>query len=117
MNYNELTFLAKEKKITMSQLAKEIGMTLTGLKPSIEKGTFPINKVDPLCKVLGITPNDFIGWDAPAIGSGNYAAHIGGDNTQNSNEVIAALKDQLKEKDRQIDRLLKVVEKNAGKTK
>ena len=112
MNYNELTFLAKEKKITLTELAGQIGLTRQGLQTTIERGTFPINKVAPLCRILGITPNDFIGWDAPAVGSGNYASHIGGDNTQNSNEAIEALKDQLKEKDRQIDRLLKIIEKN-----
>lgn len=117
MEYNDLMILAKRKKILQKDLCKQLDITPAGFKRGIEKGTFPINKVDPLCKVLGITPNDFIGWDAPAVGSGNYASHIGGDNTQNSNEAIEALKGQLKEKDRQIDRLLKIVEKNAGKTK
>lgn len=109
MNYNELTFLAKEKKFTMSKLAKQIGMTLTGFKPSIENGTFPINKVLPLCQILGISPNELLGWETAM--AGNYAAHIGGSNTQNSNESIQALSEQLKEKDKQIDRLLKLVEK------
>lgn len=111
MNYNELTFLAKEKKITMSELAKQIGMTLTGFKPSIENGTFPINKVLPLCQMLGISPNELLGWPEHESG-GNYAANIGGSNTQNSTETITALGAQLEEKDRQIDRLLKIIEKN-----
>ena len=110
MNYNELTFLAKEKKFTMSELAKQIGMTLTGFKPSIENGTFPINKVLPLCQILGISPNELLGWETAM--AGNYAANIGGSNTQNSNEVISTLSAQLKEKDKQIDRLLKILEKN-----
>lgn len=93
----------------MSELAKQIGMTLTGFKPSIENGTFPINKVLPLCQMLGISPNKLLGWEAAP--GGNYAEHIGGSNTQNSTEVITALSAQLKEKDRQIDRLLKIVEK------
>lgn len=110
MNYNELTFLAKEKKITLSDLAKQIGLTRQGLQTTIERGTFPINKVLPLCEILDLSPNELLGWSSPM--GGNYAAHIGGSNTQNSNEVILALIDQLKEKDRQIDRLLKILEKN-----
>ena len=109
MTYNELTFLAKEKKITMSQLAVEIGFSRGGFKDSIEKRTMPWDKILSLCQILGISPNELLGWEAAP--GGNYAAHIGGSNTQNSTEAITALSAQLKEKDRQIDRLLKIVEK------
>lgn len=109
MNYNEIAFLAKEKKITLANLAEQLGITRQGLQTTIERGSFPINKVVPLCQILGISPNELLGWEtAPG---GNYAAHIGGSNTQNSTEAITALSAQLKEKDRQIDRLLKIVEK------
>lgn len=109
MTYNELTFLAKEKKITMSQLAVEIGFSRGGFKDSIEKRTMPWDKILSLCQILGISPNELLGWETAQ--GGNYAAHIGGSNTQNSTEAITALSAQLKEKDRQIDRLLKIVEK------
>lgn len=111
MNYNELTFLAKEKKITLTELAGQIGLTRQGLQTTIERGTFPINKVLPLCQILGISPNELLGWPGHESG-GNYATNIGGSNTQNSTEAITALGAQLKEKDRQIDRLLKIIEKN-----
>ena len=109
MNYNEIAFLAKEKKITLANLAEQLGITRQGLQTTIERGSFPINKVVPLCQILGISPNELLGWETAP--SGNYAAHIGGSNTQNSTEAITALSAQLKEKDRQIDRLLKIVEK------
>ena len=109
MNYNEIAFLAKEKKITLANLAEQLGITRQGLQTTIERGSFPINKVVPLCQILGISPNELLGWEAAP--GGNYAAHIGGSNTQNSTEAITALSAQLKEKDRQIDRLLKIVEK------
>ena len=113
MTYNELTFLAKEKKITMSQLAVEIGFSRGGFKDSIEKRTMPWDKILSLCQILGISPNELLGWES--VPGGNYAAHIGGSNTQNSTEAITALSAQLKEKDRQIDRLLKIVEKGKEK--
>lgn len=119
MNYNELSFLAKEKDITLSTLAKEIGMTPNGFKPAIERKTLPWGKCDLMCSILGITPNELFGWNTCiAAGNGNYASNIIGGNTQNSNEAIIALREELKEKqsiikekDKQINRLLGIIEK------
>lgn len=110
MEYNDLMILAKQKKILQKNLCQQLNLTPAGFKRGIENGTLPINKVLPLCQILGISPNELIGWSSPLVG--NYASHIEGPNTQNSNEVISALSEQLKEKDRQIDRLLKILEKN-----
>lgn len=109
MNYNELTFLAKEKKITMSQLANDIGMTLTGFRTSIEARKLPWEKMDILCKILDITPNELMDWSS--VSAGVYAANIHGNNTQNSTEAIAIIAAQLDKKDREIDRLLKIIER------
>lgn len=109
MEYNDLMILAKQKKILQKDLCQRLDITPAGFKRGIEKGTLPINKVLPLCQALGISPNELLGWES--VPEGNYAAHIGGSNTQNSTEAITALSAQLKEKDRQIDRLLKIVEK------
>lgn len=110
MEYNDLMILAKQKKILQKDLCLRLDITPAGFKRGIENGTFPINKVVSLCQAIGITPNELLGWETTT--AGNYAAHIGGSNTQNSNETIAALIEQLKEKDKQIDRLLKIIEKN-----
>jgi hypothetical protein len=110
MEYNDLMILAKQKKILQKDLCQRLDITPAGFKRGIEKGTLPINKVVPLCQLLGISPNELLWWEAAP--GGNYAAHIGGSNTQNSTEAITALSAQLKEKDRQIDRLLKIIEKN-----
>ena len=109
MEYNDLMILAKQKKILQKDLCQRLDITPAGFKRGIEKGTLPINKVVSLCQILGISPNELLGWESAP--GGNYAAHIGGSNTQNSTEAITALSAQLKEKDRQIDRLLKIVEK------
>lgn len=109
MNYNELTFVAKEKKITMTQLAKDVGMTLMGLKASIDRKTIPWIKIDLLCKILEITPHELMDWHVATVG--NYANHIQGNNNQNSNEALQIISKQLDKKDREIDRLLKIIEK------
>jgi transcriptional regulator with XRE-family HTH domain len=114
MIYNDLQIIAKSKGILIKDLADSLGLTSNGLKRSIESGKFPIEKVMPLCQTLGITVSEFFG-EAPQLTTGNYAAHISGGNTQNSNEAILALKDQLKEKDKQISRLLTIIERSKPK--
>ena len=112
MNYNDLFFLAKEKGISIASLAKDIKMTSNGLKKSFESKKLPWEKIESICEIFGLTPNQLLGWPVESQNvSGNYASNISGGNTQNSNEAIKALKDQLKEKDRQISRLMTMLEK------
>ena len=112
MDYNELALLVKKKNYTIASFAVAMGMTRQGFHSGIVNQSFTQEKICRICQLLDITPNEFMGWPQESLsGSGNYAAHISGHNTQNSNEAIKALKDQLKEKDKQIDRLLRIVEK------
>ncbi len=113
MEYNDLMILAKQKKILQKDLCKKMDLSPAGFKRSYENGVFPINKVLPLCQILCISPNELLGWDEEH--GGNYATHIGGSNIQNSNEATKALSDQLREKDRQIARLLAIIEKGGNK--
>ena len=109
MNYNEIAFLAKRKGVTLSQLAKEIGITPPGLRKGVENGTLPEKNIVSLCRVLEVSPNEVLGWND--VSAGNYASNIGGSNQQNAGEAITALHEQLREKDRLIDRLMAIVEK------
>ena len=75
--------------------------------------------IKPACEAIGISPNELFDWEGVNLNSGVYASNISGINTQNSNEAIIALKEELreqraviKEKDKQIGRLLKIIEKN-----
>lgn len=103
--------LAKQKEFTVGGFCEAIGMTRQGLEPSLERHTIAMNKIERICQLLSITPNYFFGLPDQA-GGGNYAANISGGNTQNSTESIKALKDQLKEKDKQINRLISLLEKS-----
>lgn len=119
MTYNDLFFLAKERGISIASLAKDIGMTPNGLKKSFETKKLPWEKIESLCELFGLTPNQLLGWPVDShTGGGNYAANITGGNTQNSDTAILTLRDelreqrvQLKEKDRQISRLLDLLGK------
>lgn len=114
MNYNELKFITTEKGYTMESLAKEVEISSAGLKKGIDTCKLGMDYIIKICNALSITPNKFFGWkeDAQVIGNGIFASHVSGGNTQNSNESIKAFNNQLKEKDKQIDRLLKIIEKN-----
>lgn len=109
MNYNELKNITKSKKIDLKDVAKEIGMKPYGFRLSIENGTLPISKVSELCRMLGISPNEFFGW--PDQPGGIVAQNIGGDNHQNAGKVMDLLAEQLREKDRQIAELIKALKK------
>lgn len=118
MTYNDLFFLAKEKEISIASLANDIGMTSNGLKKSFEKKKLPWEKIESICTIFGITPNQLLGWTIDDASPGVYASNISGVNTQNSNEAIQALREELKEKggiikekDKQINRLLGIIEK------
>ena len=114
MNYNKLKCIAEEKGYTMKMLAEKIEISTAGLKKGIDKVKLGWDYISKICDTLSISPNQFFGWEeeTPSVGSGNFASNISGGNTQNSNEAIKALREQLKEKDKQIDRLLKIIEKN-----
>lgn len=117
MNYSELKSLLTKNKIKVKKAAEIAGYAENSFKIAFEDGTMSYSKVPGICELIGISPNEFFGWPQKeeVSGNGNYASHISGGNTQNSNEAIHALKDQLKEKDKQIDRMLKIIEKNKFK--
>lgn len=108
MDYNELKTLIEKKKFTIKRFSDELNFTSTGFKKGIESGSFPINKVSDLCRLLGITPNEFFGWSEEDKGT-IVAHHIGGNNEQNGGAALAILSAQLKEKDSQIKDLLTIL--------
>ena len=114
MDYNELKSLLTKNNVSINEAASLLGYKEeNSFKPSFVSGKMHFSRVPLLCKLAQITPNEFFDWEVDGVGgSGNYASHIIGGNTQNSNEAIKALKDQLKEKDKQINRLLAIIERN-----
>ena len=121
MNYSELKAIIQKNKKKVKDAAKIAGYAENSWKVAYESGTMSFSKVPLLCEYIGISPNEFFGWEegSPSFGSGNYASHVSGGNTQNSNEAIQALREELKEKggvikekDRQISRLLGIMERD-----
>lgn len=114
MEYSNFKSLLNSRKVTLKSIAVELGMSHQNLSKLIQEKKITEERISILCDLLSISPNEFFGWkeEIPVHGSGNFASHVYGGNTQNSNESIKALNNQLKEKDKQIDRLLKIIEKN-----
>lgn len=121
MDYNELAFVAKQKKMTLKELAMAIGLkSRQGLQSTIIGKTLGWKNIEALCQLIEISPNELMGWNKETpLGNGVYASNISGGNTQNSNESIQALREEMiaqraiiKEKDKQINRLLTIIEKN-----
>lgn len=110
MNYNELKSLLTKNKIKVKEVAKLTGYAENSFKVAFEDGTFSFSKVPILCEILGISPDEFFGWPRAEAHGGNYASNVSGGNTQNSTDAITALAEQLREKDRQIAKLLKALE-------
>lgn len=115
MNYNELKTFLDGKKITMKDFCEQLGITRQGIQKSLDTGNFPMGKVVEICKMFHFSPNYFFGWPEQPVQGGVYAANITGGNTQNSSEAIRVLADQLKEKDRQISKLLSMLGKDGKK--
>lgn len=122
MKYSKLKSILSERKITVAEFSEQLKMTRQGLQKSLDNGLLPYEKVLLSCQILCISPNEFFEWPESGSGSGNYAANISGVNTQNSNEAIQALREEskeksgiIKEKDKQINRLLTIIERNKFK--
>ena len=115
MDYKELKALAETKNLLLQDVAVALGMTPNGFRRAIDRGTLPVSKVVELCQMFHFSPNFFFGWPDQPVQGGVYAANITGGNTQNSSEAIRVLADQLKEKDRQISKLLSMLGKDGKK--
>ena len=109
MTYNELQNIAAKQRITLKDIAASMNLTPQGLRTSFVNQSFPIGKVLPLCKIIGISPNEFFG--ITATDRHNSQTAIGFANTNNSDLVILTLREELKQKNEQINSLLRLLPK------
>ena len=113
MDYNMVKEICRVNKISLQDLATEIGMSPEGLKRSMESDSLAARYIIPLCKSLYITPNRLFGY-----GESDIFIQNGINNTQNNKTtVINELTDKLQETESQllraearIDKLLKLLE-------
>ncbi|MGM9818844.1 MAG: hypothetical protein ACI30B_07690 [Paludibacteraceae bacterium] len=92
----------------IKDVAEQLGYTSNGLKRALENGTFPISKVNDLCKILEITPAEFFGTSINGNGNININKstidnrHYYSDSPDVLKAQIEVLEERIKEKDSQI---------------
>lgn len=114
MIYSEIKNIAEAKKITIKDLAEQMGMTSNGLKRSIENETMGIKDVRLLCSILELSIAEFFDEEIMISNSGNIISRstAGGDITAGGSACeVMFLRQQIKEKDRQINDLLTILKK------
>ena len=119
MDYNDLTKRVYATNNMIKDVAERLGYTSNGLKRSLENGTFPISKVNDLCKILEITPAEFFDDGSTTVNqsiSHNNGSVVRIDNRHyysDSPDVlksqIEVLEERIKEKDSQIKELLSIL--------
>ncbi len=114
MKYNKLKSLLYQKEITVAEFCEKLQLTRQGLQKSLDNDLLPYNKVAKCCEILGISPNDFFEWETEHVTPLPYMAAEGYVNNATKNKEWNALLNQLAVKDREIDRLLRIIEANAG---
>lgn len=110
MTYSELSDLCYKKKISLTSVAESADMTLRGFREGMNKQTLGIKVLESICRKVGITPNEFLGWKED---SATYQANQVGvvNNQQIGAAGIEILQQQLAIKDEQIKQLFELLKK------
>lgn len=109
MTYSELQAICEKKKMQVKEVKNGLEMSYTGLRDALNKDTLPVRKIETLCKILGMSPNEFFKWGEK---SGSNYEQIGVMNTQNVGLAgMDILREQLQKKDEQIAALLALLNK------
>ena len=114
MKYNKLKSLLYQREITVADFCEKLQLTRPGLQKSLDNDLLPYNKVAKCCEILEISPNDFFEWETEHATPVPYMAAEGFMVGAPKSKELAALLNQLAVKDREIDRLLRIIEANAG---
>lgn len=110
MTFSEIKQNCVKAKVSITTVAEESGLTYEGLKRGINTESLAIRYIPGLCKSLGITPNDFFGYQNEHAITQTQNGGIG--NTQFMDAgAVSILQDQLKKKDEQISMLLQLLNK------
>lgn len=110
LTYNELSDICDAKRILLKNVAESSGLTYDGLRNGMIKQSLGMTKVLRICQAIGITPNQFFGWDYEKSTYNNSL--VGVVNNQNiSTSNIELLHQQLAVKDEQIKQLLQLLNK------
>lgn len=110
MTYSELSDICDAKRILLKNVAESSGLTYDGLRNGMIKQSLGMIKVLRICEAVGITPNQFFGWNEEKSTYNNSL--VGVVNNQNIGAMgVEILQQQLATKDEQIKQLLQLLNK------
>lgn len=110
MTYSELSDICDAKRILLKNVAESSGLTYDGLRNGMIKQSLGMIKVLRICEAVGITPNQFFGWNEEKSTYNNSL--VGVVNNQNIGAIgVEILQQQLATKDEQIKQLLQLLNK------
>lgn len=110
MTYSELSDLCYARKISLTSVAESANMTLRGFRDGMNNRTLGIKALEAVCKMLEISPNEFLGWEEKR--STFNTTQVGVMNNQSiGSNGIDILQQQLAVKDEQIKQLQQLLNK------
>lgn len=110
MTYSELSDICDAKRILLKNVAESSGLTYDGLRNGMIKQSLGMIKVLRICEAVGITPNQFFGWNEEK--STYNTNQVGVVNNQNIGAMgVEILQQQLATKDEQIKQLQQLLNK------
>ena len=101
MVYSEIQDLCNFRKITVKEVCSNIGMTYQGFKTSLDTNKLSSDKIVLLCKVLDISPNDFLGWKSVGTAQQIQTGCVGNAQYMDT-RAVELLQQQLSIKDKQL---------------
>jgi transcriptional regulator with XRE-family HTH domain len=116
-NFQLIRKFADEKKISMRELASRISKDETTLQAIIRNGSTNTKTIEDIARVLEVSVGSF--FDEPTSNTGSVTQSVR--SSRNVNQIAGeqsnSLLEIIREKDRQIDRLLGVIERNITEVK
>lgn len=109
MTYSELSDICEQRRILLKNVAENSGLTYDGLRNGMNKQSLGMTKIMKICEYVGITPNQFFGYETSNTIN---ATQYGISNSQNIGAMgVEILQQQLATKDEQIKQLLQLLNK------
>lgn len=107
MTYSELSDICEQRRILLKNVAENSGLTYDGLRNGMNKQSLGMTKILKICEYVGITPNQFFGYE---VSNTINANQYGISNSQNIGAIgVEILQQQLATKDEQINKLINLL--------
>lgn len=113
MEGEQIKAFLRKKKITVSEVAKRLGTSQQNLAAALSVENVKTGTVEDIARAIGEPVTYFYTGESSGtavVNGGTVNGNVNG-KVDEGNDAVAALVDQLAIKDRQIDRLLGLLEK------